>query len=341
MSSLTIVIPTFGRVEPLRELLATIARQTVAAEVIVVDQNAAGLIDAIVPDSAMHLRLAEPNAAAARNAGFLASTTSHVLFVDDDELLEPTHVERVLHLLRTHPNVRCLWPIVHSGDRDRALRSWRGQATGETIAGSSLFRIARAGAGGIVFERELFRELGGYDDLLFRYGGMSEDWELSHRMKQSGAAIWCDPELFVRHQAELQGGCATRTLPYGIARTRIMAATMFRLRIANAPSFHLGMRDIVPIIRFCLLSSLGRPDARRQVLAHPVLHLRMLASALFQSHAFAMQHRERYVPGAGHLQSAVILSRIDGEGPHALRAAGGPSASTRLRMTGTSPQRVQ
>ncbi len=302
---LTIVIPTVGRVEPLRELLATIAGQTVAvAEVIVVDQNAPGLIDAIVPSSATHLRLAEANAAAARNAGFLASISSHVLFVDDDELLEPAHVERVLQLLRTHPQVRCLWPVVHHGDRDRGLRLWRATATGETIPGSSLFRISRAGAGGVVFERELFRELGGYDDLLFRFGGMSEDLELSHRMKRSGAAIWCDAGLFLRHRAVQEGGCAIRTLPYGIARTRVMSATLFRLRIANAPSFRLRLRDVVPILRYCFLSSLGRPDARRQVLAHPIRHLWMLAATIAQSRAVAQKHRGRYTSGEAHLQHA-------------------------------------
>lgn len=98
--TLSIVVPTYGRTEPLARLLETIAQQTVTAdEVIVVDQNGAGVLDAILLESGLetlvHLRLEEANAAAARNAGFAASASTHVLFVDDDEILERYFVARV------------------------------------------------------------------------------------------------------------------------------------------------------------------------------------------------------------------------------------------------------
>jgi GT2 family glycosyltransferase len=59
--TLSVVIPTYGRVAPLARLLASIAAQTVAPdEVIVVDQNAPGFLDEIIAGDVIHLRLAEP-----------------------------------------------------------------------------------------------------------------------------------------------------------------------------------------------------------------------------------------------------------------------------------------
>ncbi|MDQ3281770.1 MAG: glycosyltransferase family 2 protein [Acidobacteriota bacterium] len=310
--SLSIVIPTYGRVESLGRLLASIAAQSVAPfEVIVVDQNGAGVLDDVLTATDFeitHLRLAEPNAAAARNAGFNAATSTHVLFVDDDEVLSHDFIERMIGVFARHPEVRCLWPVVYSGDRAAAARYWRRQAIGRAIPGTSLMRIRRAGGGGVAFEREFFRATGGYDETLFRFGGMSEDWELGLRMRRRRLAIWHDASLFLRHEPAMSGGCGVRSLPYDVARIRVARAYVLLQRIGHGAPFRLGLRDAWPIVRVALLSTLGRLEGRSILLRRPLWHLQTIVRAMRESHAFATMHAARYADPAhvDHLTKPVV-----------------------------------
>ncbi|MBV9477499.1 MAG: nucleotidyltransferase family protein [Acidobacteria bacterium] len=312
--SLAVVIPTYRRTEALRRLLASIEAQTVTpSEVLVVDQNAPGFLDDVLRETRVRLTrvmLDQPNAAAARNAGFLRATSTHVLFLDDDEVIGPEFVAQMLDAFRRHPQVRCLWPIVHfPGKREAALHAWqRFHRRGRAIAGSSIFPVNRAGSGGVAFEREYFRKSGGYDDLLFAFGHMAEDWELSTRMRARGMTIWSDASLFIEHTPTYDGGCAIRTAPYEEIRRASARACMFRQRIAAAPPFRLRLRDLVPIARFSLLSSMGRADARRAVLRHPLWHLRMIADARSESRELLARHGARYSDAArvDHLTHADV-----------------------------------
>lgn len=297
--TIAIVIPTYGRVDSLRRLLDSIAAQSVQpSELIVVDQNPQGLLSGVVPSWAEHLQLDTPNAAMARNVGFLASRATHVTFIDDDQVLERDHVRGLMERFTSYPDVRCIWPIVYHGGREHASR------------GSALFPIHRAGSGGVAFERELFRDLGGYDDLLFRFAGTGEDWELSRRMKRAGVQVWCDPTLFVAHAAEEQGGCGIRGVRYEEARGRINRATMLGLRLHGGTNGRIRVRDLPIIVRYSLLSSLGRPDARRAVLRHPLRHLRMITDAVRTSRAFLRAHVARYEGGGSPLEHAQPASRV-------------------------------
>lgn len=306
--TLALVIPTYGRVDSLRRLLGSIAAQTMKPhELIVVDQNPPDFLRGVVPAWADHLRLDEPNAAMARNAGFLASRATHVTFIDDDLVLGSDHVARLVETFTAHPGVRCIWPVVHHDGKEKTLRALRRNALRGSIEGTSLFVIRRPGSGGIAFERNLFLDLGGYDDLLFRFGRTGEDWELSRRMRHAKVEVWCDPELSVEHTAEEQGGCAIRAVPYEEARRRVNASTMLGLRLRGGSAFRLRLRDLPSIIRYSLLSSLGRPDARRAVLRHPLRHLRMIADAIRASREFVTAHAGRYSSGGQHLEHAATI----------------------------------
>lgn len=293
--TLAVVIPTYGRtVEPAR-LLACLARQSLAPdEVIVVDQNAAGLLDPLLAESGigpiLHLRLAEPNAAAARNAGFAASTSTHVLFLDDDETVEPDFIARLSKSFAAHPEVGCLWPIVYEGSPRAAARRWRRRVS----PSGSLIPVRHAGAGGIAFERGCFRAAGGYDELLFEMGGMGEDWELSLRMRHRELTIWLDPSLRVRHGLAVEGGCAIRSAPYRDTRARLLRMLLAALRASAGAPFSLTLRHLWPALRVGLLSSLGRPGGRAAVLLHPIWHLRAALRAIGESRDFVRRHASLY-----------------------------------------------
>jgi len=227
--SLAVVVPTVGRIGPLRRLLLSVAVQTVTPDaLLIVDQNPAGFLDALLREfpSAVRVGLDEANLAAARNVGFAATSSTHVLFLDDDEVIDPDFVERVMATFARHPEVRCLWPVVHGpGARAAGVGHWRRLADGPLIAGTTLFRIRRIAGGGAVFESEFFRATGGYDETLYRAAHMAEDWELSARMRRRGMPMWCDASLFLLHDPANDGGCETRALPLAEARRRVVLST--------------------------------------------------------------------------------------------------------------------
>jgi GT2 family glycosyltransferase len=298
---LSIVIPTLSRAEPLYRLVAALDAQSLQDfDVTIVDQNPPGFLDMerLVGTGSCLRRvpLQKPNAATARNLGFARSRGQYVLFLDDDLLPDPTYCARALAVLRQTPQVRCLSPVVYEeGGKEVALASYRRRrGTGHTIAGTSLFELSLAGSGGIFFEREYFRRAGGFDELLFGYAGMSEDAELIDRMRRRGLRVWCDPDLFLLHDTSWPGGCGLRTRSYRRVRVQAARSSVLRGRIRDGYPFRIGARGLVRAVRYVFLSSLGRPNGRRQVLRHPLWHVRLLLRELRRSRRFLDRYGARY-----------------------------------------------
>jgi glycosyltransferase involved in cell wall biosynthesis len=296
--SLAVVVPTIGRIAPLRRLLESIAVQTVIPdELLIVDQNPAGFLDTLLREfpTAARIAIEEANLAAARNAGFASTSSTHVLFLDDDEVIDPDFCERVIGTFARYPQVRCLWPIVHApGARAAGVNHWRRLAQGPPLPGTALFRIGRIAGGGAGFERDFFLATGGYDETLYRAAQMAEDLELSMRMNSRGMPMWCDASLFVLHDAAVEGGCETRALPLAEARRRVLLSTFLRLRIAAAPRFALAPSAVWDIFRFGFLSSIGRPDARRDALLHPLRVLALIIRMRSESRRIMARNAARY-----------------------------------------------
>jgi GT2 family glycosyltransferase len=298
---LSIVIPTFGRSEPLYRLVAALEAQTLRDfEVTIVDQNPVGFLDAEslagTGGRLSRVPLRKPNAATARNLGYALSRGRYVLFLDDDLLPDPTYCARALAVLKRSPEVRCLSPIVYwEGGEQEALAHYRRRATGRAMAGTSLFELSMAGSGGIFFEREYFRRAGGFDELLFGYARMSEDAELIERMRRRGLRVWCDANLFLLHDTSWPGGCGLRTRSYRRVRVQAARSSVLRGRIRNGYPFRIGARDLQRAVRYVILSSLGRRDSRMQVLRHPLWHVRLLLRELRRSRKFLDRNGTRHL----------------------------------------------
>jgi GT2 family glycosyltransferase len=107
----SVVIPTFARVQPLRACLDALARQTVRpadVEVVVVDDGSPVPAEGLAAEFASRLRLLvvrQDNAgpAAARNRGVREAAGALVAFTDDDCLPRPDWLERLVAAEAGHP----------------------------------------------------------------------------------------------------------------------------------------------------------------------------------------------------------------------------------------------
>src|SRR5262245_1222584 len=116
---LSVVIPTYGRIDSVKALVDALDRQSgINLELIVLDQNPDGRL-AFLASSRCPLKrivLDEPNVSTARNVGFVQSRGSHLLFIDDDLRPNPDFCARgirSLQVLAGQPGAHCLWALAH------------------------------------------------------------------------------------------------------------------------------------------------------------------------------------------------------------------------------------
>ena len=214
--SVSVLIPTLDRADYLRTVLGQLRAQTARArEVIVVDQTPADRRDgAVAQDFAdLPVTVIEMNAAGqctSRNAGLGRARGDAILFLDDDDEIEPDLIARHLaHLARTGADVssgvareRAAGPIPEAFTRARA---------------SDVFPTNNSLARRGVLERS------GLFDLAYDHGARA-DGDLGMRAYLSGAVMLLAPEISVLHHHAPRGGLRThgaRVVTYAGSRRRI------------------------------------------------------------------------------------------------------------------------
>ena len=218
---LTLLVCTLGRVKPLERLLRSLNAQTRKNfEVIIVDQNPEGFLDATIQKfpalRIKHLR-SRPGLSRARNVGLAASSGRYVGFPDDDVWYRPTVVEEVLDTFRRNSKLNII-----------TGRSIDPEGRGVTVTLSEEALITRenifeAGNSNTIFVERMLAQSLNFDEGLglgaasdFQSG---EETDFLLRALGKGAAGWYFPELTIYHDPIDDGAPiaerARRTTAYG------------------------------------------------------------------------------------------------------------------------------
>lgn len=258
MTNLSIIIPTFRRTDSLARLLSALLKQEGAApEIIVVDQNPPGFLDAVLAaaPSVKRLVLTKPNASDARNKGFLQSSGDVVLFIDDDLIPEPDFCRRGLEIMNKYPDIGCFSPLVYNVEgKELALRLAKANTIKNLDAGAGIFSMTDTLSAALFFRRDYYRKTGGFDPILFEFAKTAEDQELFLRMRKRGLTLHFVPELSVFHDEGVAGGCDLRTADYWITREKCMKSWAFRYRIHHHPPGGLSAGALVRLSRSAFLN---------------------------------------------------------------------------------------
>lgn len=158
----TVITPTIpGRFDLLHEAMESVRRQTLPGV-----------------EHAVEIDTQEEGPAVLRNRMLHAATTPLVAFLDDDDLLDPTHLEELLAALELEPAGDVAWSFHRGGPRTPRPSSER-----------ELWRIMRAGrnciAVTVLARRDVLLAAGGFDPAA-RY----EDYDLWMRLR-GGARFIC------------------------------------------------------------------------------------------------------------------------------------------------------
>lgn len=117
----SIIIPTLGRQSLKRTLESLVPQLSLEDEVLVVGDGPQPLAAVIASDFGLKVRYLEHGPTftwghAQRNYGMKRATSSHLAFMDDDDIYLPGALNVIHETIRRHQNSPILFKMLHQGD---------------------------------------------------------------------------------------------------------------------------------------------------------------------------------------------------------------------------------
>ena len=205
-SSVSVVVPTFNRLEYLRPALDSVFAQTWTAwDLVIADDGSDDELRAYLRGLADRPRVKVlwlPHRgipAAVRNAALREATGTHVAFLDSDDLWAPRKLELQLGLLRDRPDCQWSYTAFRRVDRLGALLAEEGTLRWHPHQGDIFEQLVLHTASlrtpSVVADRQLLLKIGGFDENM-RSG---EDYDLWMRLAlHSPVAVVDEPLVDVR-----------------------------------------------------------------------------------------------------------------------------------------------
>jgi glycosyltransferase involved in cell wall biosynthesis len=204
----SVVVATYNRADILAENIESVLNQDGDSyEVIYVDDGSTdGTADVLSEWSGRSsvpfqvLRTENVGPGPARNAGVAVARGEYVLFLDDDATVPRDWVGTMVERCVAHGcDVLCGGIDAYSIEEPVAhylhLRM-------QTTLGPAVKELKAAPSGNVLIRRAAFNDVGGFSEECLP---AAEDWELSFRLRESGARIMYDPAVAIvhRYQSEL------------------------------------------------------------------------------------------------------------------------------------------
>lgn len=236
---ITVVIPTYGREEPLKDSIVDVLNQDYPNyEVLVVDQSPthkpeiqAYLEEVAAAGKIQWFRLNWASLPGARNYAIRRSSGDIILFIDDDVKLKPGFLAAHAKNYMQNPEVGAVAGRVFDrmklGDSggDLQIEYLPPEAMDPGIAWYHIDlvhtikpqQVLTARGCNMSFRREIFTKHGLRFDERFGGSAVREESDFCLRFRRTGYKIWYDPEADLIHLGEETGGChdiSTRSLQY-------------------------------------------------------------------------------------------------------------------------------
>jgi GT2 family glycosyltransferase len=196
----SVVIPTIGRLGPLRQCLESLAGcRPGAGEILVVDQShdraVAELVAEFAPARTRLVRCRGQGPATARNTGLREARQVIVAMTDDDCTASSDWVATAWQLMESDPEKIVTGRVLPIGD-PRAVPSTNEETTPRDFTGAP--RTGALFSNNMVLNRALTLAEGGFDE---RFGPDigAEDNDLCYRWLKAGRRLHFEPALIVWH----------------------------------------------------------------------------------------------------------------------------------------------
>ena len=201
MTDVTIIIPSFGQEQYLGEAIDSALQQSMASEIVVVDDGSNDGSLLIAQDYAKHgliklVQQVNKGLASARNTGIMNATGDYILPLDADDILKANCVERILEIAgKTDADV--IAPSIHCFGL--------GEVTTILMDNPKLedFKHGNRLAYCMAIKRSVLHETGGYSPKMDALGGW-EDLHLTYDLLTRGKKIVTIPEPLVYYRTKAE-----------------------------------------------------------------------------------------------------------------------------------------
>lgn len=211
---------TYNREKYLGQTLKSVCEQTFSAgdyEILVIDNNSTdGTADVCqeyrlkYPDRQFHcFKEMNQGFSFALNRGIREAKGEYIIYVDDDETVEPEHLERLNNRLEEYPEaVLAASPVVpvYENGEPRWMSYFTQRLIGGWFDRGNKVKVLDAnhypGTGHTVIKRELYQKYGYYNTELGRKGTSlmgAEDKDMFNRLKSNGVVSYYFPDIPIYH----------------------------------------------------------------------------------------------------------------------------------------------
>jgi len=252
--ALSVIVVNWNRGDLLAEALASLAAQTIGAEIIVVENESSGsphpLAQRFPNVRWIHNRRNE-GFCRANNQGIAAARGEFIALLNNDAEAEPGWLEALLSCFCGEDTGMAASKIlVHEDPRmiDKAGHLMypdgqnRGRGTGQLDRGQfdRVEEVLWPDGCAAMYRRSMLNQIGGFDEDLFAYG---DDAELGLRARIAGWRCIYTPQAVVRHhRGSTLGKSSWRRIAL-IERNRVLlAARHFPFRLLWRNGYYYGMR---------------------------------------------------------------------------------------------------
>jgi glycosyltransferase involved in cell wall biosynthesis len=194
----SIIIPTYNRKQFLKEAIDSVLFQTFQDfEVIVVDDGGNGYPEIRLSGDPGKVKLfnrPHRGVAAARNFGVSVSSGKYIAFLDSDDLWAKNKLEKQLAYLQGNPQYKICYTNERWIRNSKHLNQMRKHRKHHGWIFDKCLPLCIISCSSIVMEREIFSELGGFDESL----PVCEDYDLWLRMSLRYPIAYLDEKLIVK-----------------------------------------------------------------------------------------------------------------------------------------------
>ena len=248
--SLTVVSVNWNRREDIKALLESLKLQTDQSfETIIVDNASTdGSQESIKNDypAVELLQLGENLGIPAINLGVAKAVEEYVVLLDNDVTLSSEFVERLKRVISSNPDIKVFALNIVRPDGERQ-KDYLPQHAKEPKVWHNFI------GGGVVFNRQLFNDLGGYSQDYFIY---VNETELSARILAAGEKILYCPDIRVTHKTSSQSRSSATAFYHYVKNSLLFFSTYYPPRERVDLTLGFVLINLKKSIREKLLSTL-------------------------------------------------------------------------------------